>query len=104
VAVVKHRPYSVEGAAWEGRGAGADTRQGKLVGAQHREIQDSETVGHFTVKVYESRKEQAPDGSWRHASLVLRPDTTAAGYEPIVLAPEAAADLRIIAELVAVLG
>jgi hypothetical protein len=56
------------------------------------------------VKVYESRKEQAPDGSWRHTSIVLRPDTTAAGFEPIVLAPEAAADLRIVAELVAVLG
>jgi len=104
VAVVKHRPYSVEGAVWEGRGAGADTRQGKLVGAQHREIQDSETVGHFTVKVYESRKEQAADGSWRHTSIVLRPDTAAVGHEPIILAPEAAADLRIVAELVAVLG
>jgi DUF2075 family protein len=86
------------------RVAGGGTRQGKVVLAQHREIQDPETTGHFTVKVYESRKEQLPDGSWRHASIVLRPDTTAAGYEPIVLKPEAAADLRIIAELVAVLG
>ena len=84
--------------------AGAGTRQGKVVLAQHREIQDSETGGHFTVKVYESRKEQASDGSWRHTSIVLRPDTTAPGYEPIVLAPKVAADLRIIAELVAVLG
>ena len=65
---------------------------------------DSETGGHFTVQVYESRKEQAPDGSWRHTSITLRPDTSLAGYEPIVLTPEAAADLRIIAELVAVLG
>jgi hypothetical protein len=86
------------------RVAGAGTRQGKVVLAQHREIQDSETGGHFTVKVYESRKERLPDGSWRHTSIVLRPDTSAAGYEPIVLTPEAAADLRIIAELVAVLG
>jgi len=84
--------------------AGAGTRQGKVVLAQHREIQDSGTGGHFTVKVYESRKEQLPDGSWCHASIILRPDTTAAGYEPIILTPEAVADLRIIAELVAVLG
>jgi hypothetical protein len=83
--------------------ASAGTRQRKVVLAQHREIQDLETGGHFTVKVYESRKEQAPDGSWRHTSIVLRPDTSAAGYEPIMLTPEAAADLRIIAELVAVL-
>lgn len=104
MAVVKHRPYSVEDAARKGRETGAGTRQGKIVLAQRRGIQDSETGGHFTVKVYKSRKEQAPDGSWRHGSIVLRPDTTAAGYEPIVLAPEAAPDLRIIAELVAVLG
>jgi len=42
--------------------------------------------------------------SWRHTSIVLRPDTTAARYEPIVLTAQAAADLRILAELVAVLG
>jgi hypothetical protein len=46
----------------------------------------------------------ASDGSWRHVSIVLRPDTAAVGHEPIILAPEAAADVRIIAELVAVLG
>ena len=86
------------------RKASAGTRQGKVVLAQHREIQDSETGGHFTVKVYESRKEQTPDGSWRHTSIVLRPDTSAAGHEPIALPAEAAADLRIVAELVAVLG
>jgi hypothetical protein len=50
------------------------------------------------------RISHSADGSWRHTSIVLRPDTTAAGYEPIILTPEAAADLRIIAELVAVLG
>jgi hypothetical protein len=35
---------------------------------------------------------------------VTRADMTVAGYEPIVLGAEAAADLRIVAELVAVLG
>jgi hypothetical protein len=35
---------------------------------------------------------------------VLRPDTTAAGYEPIVLNPDQAEELRIVAELVDVLG
>jgi hypothetical protein len=50
------------------------------------------------------RISHSADGSWRHASIVLRPDTTTAGFEPIVLTAEAAADLRIIAELVAVLG
>ncbi|TAM44644.1 MAG: DUF2075 domain-containing protein [Acidobacteria bacterium] len=86
------------------RRASAGSRNDRVVVAQHRDIADPETGGRFTVKVYESKKERLPDGSWRHTSIVLRPDTTAAGYEPIVLAPEAAADLRIVAELVAVLG
>jgi hypothetical protein len=72
--------------------------------AQHRDISDLDTGGHYTVKVYESQKEQTPDGSWRHTSIVLRPDTTAAGYEPIVLNPDQAEELRIVAELVDVLG
>lgn len=80
------------------------TRQGKVVLVQHREIADTETGGHFTVKVYESRKEPAPDGSWRHASIVLRPDSSLPGYEEIVLSEEQAEDLRVIGELVAVLG
>jgi len=84
--------------------AGAGSRQGKVVLAQHREIQDSDTGGHITVKVYESKKEHVPDGSWRHSSIILRPDTSASGYEPIVLSAKDASDLKIVAELVAVLS
>ncbi|MDB5973487.1 MAG: hypothetical protein JWR07_247 [Nevskia sp.] len=80
------------------------TRQGKVVVAQHREISDVETGGHFTVKVYESVKTELNDGTWKHARISLNPDTTASGYEPIVLDEREAEDLRIIAELVAVLG
>jgi len=80
------------------------SRNGRVVIAQHRDISDLDTGGHYTVKVYESQKEQTPDGSWRHTSIVLRPDTTAAGYEPIVLNPDQAEELRIVAELVDVLG
>lgn len=80
------------------------TRQGKVVLVQHREIADAETGGHFTVKVYDSQKELMADGSWRHSSIALRPDTTSTGYETIVLSEEQAEDLRVIAELVAVLS
>lgn len=79
------------------------TRQGKVVLVQHREIQDTDTGGHFTVKTYESNKEIFPDGTWKHSQIVLRPDTAAPGYEPIVLDPESEEDLRVIAELIAVL-
>ncbi len=80
------------------------TRQGKVVLVQHREIQDTDTGGHFTVKVYESEKKREDDGSWRHTKIVLRPDSTSLEYEQIELSADQAEDLRVIAELVAVLS
>jgi hypothetical protein len=80
------------------------TRQGKVVLVQHRDIHDTDTGGHFTVKTYESKKEIFPDGTWKHSQIVLKPETTAPGYKPIVLKPEFEQDLRVIAELIAVLG
>jgi hypothetical protein len=71
---------------------------------QHRDIADTDTGGHYTVKVYDSTKDARPDGSWRHVSILLRPDTTAPGYKQIVLSEEQGDDLKVIAELVAVLG
>ena len=66
----------------------AGTRQGKIVLAEHRDIADADTKGQYTVKTYESTKEVRPDGTWRHASISLRPDTSASGYEPIELSEE----------------
>ncbi len=80
------------------------SRSGKVVLAWHREISDTETGGHYTVKIYESEKENLIDGSWRHTSILLRPDSSRSQYEPIVLREEQAEDLRVIGELVAVLG
>lgn len=80
------------------------TRQGKVVIAQHRSIDDPETGGKYTVKVYSSEKTTAPDGSWQHERIVLRPDSLQAGYEPIVIRREAADDdFMIVAELLTVL-
>ena len=83
--------------------APAGSRQGKVVLAQHREIQDSDTGGHYTVKLYESRKKKTKDGSWRHQEISLKPDSSDLVYEPMVFDAKTAEDLRIIAVLVAVL-
>ena len=80
------------------------SRQGKVVLVQHRDIADTDTGGHYTIKVYESVKKNMTDGSWRHESIILRPDTTASGYEPIILSEEQSDDLNVIAELIAVLS
>ena len=84
--------------------ASAGSRNGKVVLASHREIADTDTGGHYTVKIYESTKENLGDGTWRHTAIILRPDSYLPGYEPIVLREDHAEELRVIGELVAVLG
>lgn len=71
----------------------------KVVLAQHRDIQDPEHGGTYTV----SEKESDGDGSWKHSRIVLKPDSNDSTYEPIVLRDLADGELRIIAELVEVL-
>ncbi len=80
------------------------TRQGKVVLVNHRSIDDPETGGHFTIKTYESEKTEAEDGSWRHRRITLKPESTDPSYTPIVFIDDSAAELVVIAEMVAVLG
>jgi type I restriction enzyme R subunit len=82
----------------------AGSRSGKVVLAQHRDIQDPETDGRFTVKVYESEKEELDDGTWRHTRITLRPSSSDPSFEPIVLKHLDGDELKVIAELVEVLG
>lgn len=61
------------------------TREGKVVAVQHRSIDDPETGGQYTIKVYSSEKVPAEDGGWRHRRITLRPDSDRPGFEPIVI-------------------
>lgn len=79
------------------------TRQGKIVLVQHRSIDDPDTGGHYTVKVYESEKISSDSGEWQHSRIILRPDSTDTSYEPIVFDDTDAAELVVVAEFVAVL-
>lgn len=80
------------------------TRQGKVVLVQHRSITDPDTGGHYTIKLYESEKIVSEDGGWLHSQITLKPDSTDSCYKPIVFRGESAGDLRVIAEMVAVIG
>lgn len=82
----------------------AGSRQGKVVLAMHRDIDDPETGGQFTVKVYESEKEELGGGDWQHLRIVLRPASTDTGFQPIVLEGVLDGELAVVAELVEVLG
>jgi len=80
------------------------TRQGKVVFAEHRDIDDPELGGRYTVKVYDSEKLATADGGWRHSVVRLRPDSYDPSFEAIVLEDLEEGELRIVAELVEVLA
>ena len=76
------------------------TRQGKTVLVQLRDATDPETGQRYTVKRYESEKENR-GSSWRHAKVTLKPLNP--DFEPIVLTGADEQKLRVVAELVEVL-
>jgi DUF2075 family protein len=80
------------------------TRQNKVVLVRHNEIDDAETGGHYTVKVYESEKKENSDGSWRHKKIILKPDSNISDFKPIELSEDQSNNLNVIAELIAVLS
>ena len=82
------------------------TREGKIVLVQHRDIQDPDTGSSLTVKRYHSEKALAEDGeSWRHQRIVLGCQTSAPGYEDIVLSDgDEVSDLRVLGEFIASVG
>jgi hypothetical protein len=76
----------------------------KILLVQHREIQDTELGGHFTLKRYHSEKARHADGTWKHTRIVLSPETTAEGYEPIVIEASGDEEVRVIAEWLGPVG
>ena len=82
------------------------SRQGKVVLVRKADGSALEDGASYTVKRYESvkRPADAEDGGWRHERIVLRPDSKDPSFEPLVLTGEDAEELRVVAELVEVLG
>ena len=80
------------------------TRQGKVVLAQLRDDTDPETGGRFTVKVYASEKVVDGEGGVRNEVVRLKPDSTDVRFEALEFRGLDAMELRVVAELVEVLG
>lgn len=80
----------------------AGSREGKIVLVQHRNIQDPDN-GQFTIKVYHSEKSATEEG-WTHQRIILKPNTTTAGFHNIILEQDESVELRVIGEFVASLG
>ncbi|MGB0943921.1 MAG: DNA/RNA helicase domain-containing protein [Marinomonas sp.] len=60
------------------------SRTGKLVLVQHHSIEDPDHGGTYTVKRYESEK-VVEDGVLVNQRILLKPETNAYGYSPIVI-------------------
>ena len=76
-------------------------RRGRVVLVQHRDIDDPETDGAYTVKRYESDKESDGAGSWRHTEIRLLPENP--DFAPIILRDIRDDEFHVIAEVVDVL-
>jgi phage repressor protein C with HTH and peptisase S24 domain len=80
----------------------AGTRHGRAVLVQLRDGADPETGERYAVKRYESVKAASEDGTWRHVRITLRPENPS--FQPIELTADDEASVRVIAEVVEVLG
>ena len=77
-------------------------RQGRTVLVQLLDSADPETGQRYSVKRYESEKATSEDGTWRHIRVTLKPINPA--FEPIVLTADDEESVRVVAEMVQVLG
>jgi hypothetical protein len=78
------------------------TRQGKTVLVQLLDRTDPEHEGRFTLKKYFSEKATSSDGSWRHVKIELRPNNP--DFRPIELTTDDEGSVKVVAELLEVLG
>lgn len=93
-------PQIPDGSLCAFRRLGAGTRQGKIVLAQHHDIDDPDTGASYTVKRYASARRSSAEEIIGTIELQpVNPD-----FEPLVITPTPGDDVRVIAELVAVLG
>ena len=61
-------------------------------------------IGPSAVKLYASEKTPTGEGSWRHERVTLRPDSTDPSHQPLVFDATTDGELRIVAELVEIVG
>lgn len=82
--------------------APAGSRQGRILIVAHAKINDPAYEAGYTVKRYRSEKVLDQDGNPRHARITLEPLNPA--WEAIELTPDDEGEVRVVAELVEVVG
>lgn len=94
-------PTIPDGALCVFRASVGGTRQGRVLLVQKRDLTDPETGGSYTVKRYRSSKTKTVEG-WTHESIELLPDNK--DFSPLRFIADDDAELRVVAELIAVLA
>ncbi len=74
------------------------SRNGKIVLVQHRDIEDPDYGGKYTVKTYHSKKIEE-DGVLVNQRIVLKPETNAYGCLPMVIENDGE-DLVVVGEFI----
>jgi len=78
------------------------SRDGKIVLIENMDVQDPDFNSAFTIKTYSSKKEIF-EGTWKHTSIVLRPNSYDVTYQNTVINEEEAKGMRVIGEFVKIL-
>jgi hypothetical protein len=78
------------------------SRNGKVVIVQSRDIQDPDTGGQYTMKIYRSEKSETED-AWSQRSIRLEPDSMDFNFKSLALGPDTANDLRVVGEFVGII-
>ena len=81
----------------------AESRNGKVVIVQSRDIQDPDNGGQYTVKIYKSDKNVTED-SWSHRNISLEPDSMDFNFKTLTLNSDVSNDLRVIGEYVGIIS
>lgn len=79
------------------------SRNGKVVIVQSRDIQDPDTGGQYTVKIYRSEKAEVED-SWTHSIIRLEPDSNDTAFHALILEADSSTSLQVIGEFVGIAG
>ena len=79
------------------------SRTGKILLIENRDSFDPDFNSAFTVKTYSSEK-TATEESWKHDSIVLKPNSYNESFENIILTEENTKEMRILGEFVMVLN
>ena len=78
------------------------SRNGKIVLVENRDEQDPDFNSAFSIKTYSSEISVSEE-TWRHESIVLRPNSCDNSYQNIVITEENATGMRVIGVFVEIL-